>query len=176
MNNKLIIKKGKHLSFLLRHDKDYKFDNHGYRDISDLVNNHGYTKEEIDIIVSTNDKKRYEYNIDKTKIRARQGHSIPINVDLKKEAPPNVLYHGTSTAFLDSIYRNGIKKMSRNFVHLSNNMITAKNIGKRHGKPVILKIDSDKMNRDGIIFYHSNNDVWLTEYISPKYIIESIYI
>lgn len=176
MNNKLIIKKGKHLSFLLRHDKDYNFDNHGYREISDLIKNHGYTKEDIDIIVNTNDKNRYEYNSDKTKIRARQGHSIPINVDLKTEIPPNELYHGTTTLFLDSIYKDGIKKMSRNFVHLSNDVNTAKKVGARHGNPVILKIDSHQMSDDGIIFYHSNNDIWLTEYISPKYIIESIYI
>lgn len=165
-----IIKKGKKLSFLLRHDKEYKFDEHGYRDITDLIQNHGYTKNEIETIVNTNDKQRYEFNSNHTKIRARQGHSIPINVDLKIEKPQNDLYHGTATKFLSSIFDCGIKKMNRNYVQLSNDKKTAINVGKRHGEPVILIIDAKKMSDDGIVFYLSNNNVWLTEFIDAKYI------
>lgn len=175
MENKKLIKKGKHLSFLLRHDKNYEFDEHGYRKISDLIKNHGYTKDEIEHIVETNDKQRYEFNFNKTKIRARQGHSIPINVDLKIEIPPSELYHGTAIKFLSSIFDIGIKKMNRNHVHLSNNKNTAMEVGKRHGEPVVLTIDSEKMFNDGFVFYLSNNNVWLTEFIDKKYIKEIDY-
>lgn len=169
-----LTKKGKHLSFLLRHDTEYQFDEHGYREVSDLIKNHGYTKQEIEEIVETNDKKRYEFNDSHTKIRARQGHSIKINVDLKETTPPDVLYHGTATRFLESIFEEGIKKMNRNHVHLSENMQIATEVGKRYGKPALLRIDSKRMNNDGIKFYLSNNNVWLTDYIPIIYITETI--
>ena len=169
-----LIKKGKHLSFLLRHDTEYKFDEHGYREVSDLINNHSYTKQELEEIVETNDKKRYEFNSNHTKIRARQGHSIEINVDLKEATPPDSLYHGTATRFLESIFKEGLKKMNRNHVHLSENMKTANEVGKRYGKPVLLKIDSKRMYDDGIKFYLSNNNVWLTDYVPITYITETI--
>lgn len=169
-----LIKKGKHLSFLLRHDTEYKFDEHGYREVSDLINNHSYTKQELEEIVETNDKKRYEFNSNHTKIRARQGHSIEINVDLKEATPPESLYHGTATRFLELIFKEGLKKMNRNHVHLSENMKTANEVGKRYGKPVLLKIDSKRMYNDGIKFYLSNNNVWLTDYVPITYITETI--
>lgn len=168
--NKELINKGKKLSFLLRHDKDYKFDEHGYRDVNDIIDNHDLSFDEINEIVETNDKKRYEFNQDKTKIRARQGHSININVDLKEEIPTKILYHGTSDRFVNQILKDGIKKMNRNHVHLSNDIDTAINVGKRHGKPVVFEIDTRQMINDGIKFYLSNNNVWLTDYIHPKYI------
>lgn len=173
--NKDLEKKGKHLSFLLRHDTEYQFDEHGYREVSDLVKNHGYTKNELDEIVETNDKKRYEFNSNKTKIRARQGHSIPINVDLKETTPPDVLYHGTATKSLSSIYANGIEKRSRNYVHLSGDRETAIKVGTRHGQAAILVVNTKKMFEDGIKFYLSNNNVWLTDYVAPNYIIEEVY-
>lgn len=173
--NKKLIKKGKQLSFLLRHDTEYTFDSKGYREVSDLIKNHGYTKSELEDIVSTNDKQRYEFNEYHTKIRARQGHSINVNVDLKETTPPDILYHGTATRFLDSIYKDGIKKMTRNFVQLSQNIDIAKEVGVRHGSPVILEINTKQMGIDGIKFYLSNNNVWLTDYISPEYINNEIY-
>lgn len=169
-----LIKKGKELSFLLRHDKDYQFDEHGYREVSDLVENHGYTIELLDVIVETNDKQRYEYSNDKTKIRARQGHSINVDVDLKKCTPPDILYHGTAIKFIDNIEEEGIKKMSRQYVHLSNNKETAFNVGKRHGRPCVVVINAKKMVENGIKFYLSNNNVWLTEFVDRKYITEII--
>ena len=165
-----MIEKGKKLSYLLRHDKDYNFDEHGWREVSDLVNNHGYTIEEIDELVETNDKKRYEYNEDKTKIRARQGHSVNVDVELKEAQPPKTLYHGTSTRFLGSILREGILKMSRLYVHLSDNVETAIKVGKRHGSHIVLTINAEQMTKDGCKFWLSNNNVWLTEYVDPKYI------
>lgn len=170
MSKDNLVKKGKHLSFLLRHDTEYQFDKHGYREVKDLVKNHGYTKAELIEIVETNDKQRYEFNNDKTKIRARQGHSINVDVELKETTPPDVLYHGTATRFLDSIMKTGINKMSRNYVQLTNDIDTATTVGSRHGTPIILKVDSRKMSDDGIKFYLSNNNVWLTEYVDTKYI------
>ena len=165
-----LIRKGKELSFLLRHDTEYRFDEHGYREVQDLVQNHGFTKDEIVELVETNDKQRYEFNDDKSKIRARQGHSVNINVDLKETLPPDVLFHGTATRFLPSIKEKGILKMSRNYVQLSENFDIAMEVGKRHGKPVVLAVDTKTMREDGVKFYLSNNNVWLTEFVDSKYI------
>ena len=165
-----LIRKGKQLSFLLRHDTEYRFDEHGYREVQDLVQNHGFTKDEIVELVETNDKQRYEFNDDKSKIRARQGHSVNINVDLKETLPPDVLFHGTATRFLPSIKEKGILKMSRNYVQLSENFDIAMEVGKRHGKPVVLAVDTKTMREDGVKFYLSNNNVWLTEFVDSKYI------
>lgn len=167
---KNLIRKGKQLSFLLRHDTEYRFDEHGYRDVQDLVQNHGFTKDEIVELVETNDKQRYEFNDDKSKIRARQGHSVNINVDLKETLPPDVLFHGTATRFLPSIKEKGILKMSRNYVQLSENFDIAMEVGKRHGKPVVLAVDTKTMREDNVKFYLSNNNVWLTEFVDSKYI------
>lgn len=167
-----IIRKGKRLAFLLRHDKDYQFDEHGWREVTDLIANHGYTMELLDEIVETNNKKRYEYSEDKSKIRARQGHSVNVDVELKEVIPPDILYHGTAETTLSAIMKEGIIKGSRLHVHLSQTEETALNVGKRHGKPVVLRINAGQMNQDGIKFYLSNNGVWLTEYVSPKYIID----
>lgn len=169
MGHETIVTKGKRLSFLLRHDTEYHFDKNGWRNVSDLIKNHNYTIDELNEIVETNDKKRYEFNSDKTKIRACQGHSINVDVELKEMTPPDILYHGTATRFLDSIYDKGIVKGSRNHVHLSKDEETAVKVGQRHGKPFVLKIDTKKMNEDGIKFYLSNNDVWLTDFVDKKY-------
>lgn len=104
-DKKDLVSRGKQLSFLLRHDKNYKFDEHGYRTVQDLIDNYGYSIEELDDIVETNDKKRYEYNEDKSLIRARQGHSVNVNVDLKEMVPPDILYHGTATRFYSDILK-----------------------------------------------------------------------
>ena len=176
MEEKEVIKMGKHLAFLLRHDKEAfnegLIDKNGWRSIKELISNKGYSKELLDEIVETNNKKRYEYNDNKTKIRARQGHSINVDVELKEELPPSILYHGTSTKFLDSIYKQGILKGTRLYVHLSQDEETAIKVGSRHGNPFVLKINSEQMYKDGIKFYLSNNNVWLTDFVDKKYFIE----
>ena len=175
MENKDLVRKGKHLAFLLRHDTEYQFDEHGWREVSDLIKNQGYTMRELEEIVETNNKKRYEFSDDKKKIRARQGHSIPVDVELKETTPPDVLYHGTATRFLSSILKQGIVKGTRLYVHLSDNVETAEKVGSRHGKPVVLFLDTKRMVADGIKFYLSNNNVWLTEYVDSKYIFKIRY-
>ena len=166
----ILIQRSKRLAFLLRHDRDYPFDEHGWRSVDDLMINHGYSMEELCEIVETNNKQRYEFSADKTKIRARQGHSVPVDVELTETVPPDTLYHGTAEATLNVIMANGIQKMSRLYVHLSPTKEIATNVGKRHGKPVVLEIDSKSMWADGYRFYHSRNDVWLTEFVDAKYI------
>jgi len=175
-NEKRLIHMGKQLSFLLRHDSEAfsngLIDKHGWRKVSELVKDHNYTKDLLDDIVKTNNKQRYEYNEDETLIRARQGHSIKVDVNLSEIAPPDILYHGTATRFLDSILEKGIVKGNRLHVHLSKDEETATTVGARHGKPYVLKIDAKKMYEDGIKFYLSNNNVWLTDFVDVKYIIK----
>ena len=166
-----IIRKSKRLAFLLRHDEEYQFDEHGWREVSDLIANHGYTMELLDEIVETNIKKRYEYSEDKSKIRARQGHSINVDVELKETTPLDMLYHGTAETTVPAILKEGIIKVSRLYVHLSQTEDTAINVGKRHGKPAVLRIDAKQMSEDGIKIYLSNNGVWLTDYVDAKYVM-----
>ena len=116
-------------------------------------------------------KKRYELNTAKSKIRARQGHSIPVDVELKEVMPPDILYHGTATRFLDSIFKKGLIKGNRLYVHLSGDEETAIKVGSRHGKPYVLKVNAKKMYNDGYKFYLSNNDVWLIDNVPTNYFI-----
>lgn len=126
--------------------------------------------EQLEYIVLNNDKKRYSFNEDKSKIRARQGHSINVDVELKEAEPPEFLYHGTADRFLDSIMSDGLVPKSRLYVHLSKDEATAEKVGKRHGKPVVLKIETGRMAEDGFKFYLSENEVWLTKTVPPKYL------
>ena len=168
--NRNLVSRGKRLSFLLRHDKNYPFDEHGWREISDLIANHGYTMDELKEIVATNNKQRYEFSEDMTRIRARQGHSVHVDVELEEKLPPDILYHGTGERFLASIMKQGINKGNRLYVHLSKTIETAVNVGKRHGKPVVLVIDARQMAEDGHKFFFSRNGIWLTDYVEKKYI------
>lgn len=171
MKTDILTKKGKELAFLLRHDSTYSFDENGFRKVTNLVNHHGFTEELLEKIVMTDNKGRYEFNDDHTLIRARQGHSIDVDVHLEEKVPPSVLYHGTAIRFLDAILSDGIKKMSRQYVHLSFDIETAMGVGNRHGHPIVIVIDSKKMHEDGIKFYLSNNNVPLVNFVDPKYII-----
>ena len=166
----LLIQRGKKLSYLLRHDKSYAFDEHGWREVSDLVANHGFTVEELSEIVATNNKQRYEFSEDMTRIRARQGHSIQVDVELAEATPPDMLYHGTAKAFVESIMSQGIQKGKRLYVHLSSTIEAATKVGARHGEPVVLCIGAKRMHEDGIKFFLSRNSVWLTEFVDVKYI------
>jgi len=168
--NNNLISRGKRLAFLLRHDKNYQFDEHGWREISDLITNYGYTMDELKEIVETNNKQRYEFSEDMTRIRARQGHSVHVDVELEEVLPPDILYHGTAKSFLESIMEKGIVRGNRLYVHLSGTEETATNVGKRHGEPVVLVIDAKRMSEDGLRFFLSRNGVWLTDYVDSKYI------
>ena len=162
--------KSKQLAYLLRHDREYEFDTNGWRKVSDLICNHGFTLDVLQDIVNTNNKQRYEFSSDMQYIRARQGHSIHVDVELDECVPPSVLYHGTAEHFVDDILKDGLKPQNRIHVHLSSTIETAINVGKRHGVPVVFKIDSQRMFNDGAKFYLSRNGVWLTDYVATEYL------
>lgn len=165
------MKKSKKISYILRHDPSgLDMDKHGWVLVEDLLKLVQITKEELDFIVAENDKKRFSYSEDGLKIRARQGHSIQVDVELKVVDPPKKLYHGTADRFVQSIQKSGLIKGSRLHVHLSDNVDTAKSVGSRHGKPVIFEVDSWRMRADGIKFYQSENGVWLTDFVDSKYL------
>ncbi len=167
----------KFISLVLRHHPDAAYiqlDEHGWANVEKLLagikkTGRKINMEFLDEIVRTDEKQRYSFNEDKTLIRANQGHSISVDVGLKEQEPPEVLYHGTAVGFYQSIQKQGIRPMSRLYVHLSKDIETAVNVGKRHGKPIILKVHSGVMYEGGISFYLSENGVWLTKKVEPKY-------
>ena len=170
----MLIKKGRRLAFYLRHDIEAfgkgKIDENGWRSVDELLNI-GFSKALLEEIVKTNNKRRYEFNADATMIRARQGHSIPVNAELEVKTPPKYLYHGTSDEAKELILKEGIMKMNRLYVHLSEDIETAVKVGKRHDKDVVvLQIDAEKMGKEGLVFFLSRNGVWLTEYVDIRYI------
>lgn len=172
MQEKKKIHKSKQLAWLLRHDKKYNFDESGGRSISDLTENHGFSREELTEIVATDPKGRYEFFIHKDvpSIRARWGHSFPVNYGNECKDVPDTLYHGTADIYLPRIQREGLKKMGRQFVHLTNDRLLAMNTGKRHGNPIVLTIDARKMQQDGFEFWKRGDCIWLTEKVEVKYI------
>lgn len=169
---------GKFLSLILRHNPQkigIELDQHGWANIQELIekckkHRYHFSMEDLIEIVETNDKKRYSFNEKRNKIRANQGHSIDIDLALSPVQPPEFLYHGTAIRYLSSIMEKGILKGSRQHVHLSKDKDTATKVGSRHGKPIVLTILSGKMNEDGVLFYQSDNGVWLTDFVSIKYI------
>lgn len=170
--------KSKFLSLILRHQPELiglKLDPNGWADVDTLLalasaRHKRITKDELEEIVANNDKQRFAFNEDHTRIRANQGHSIKVDLELPVQTPPEFLYHGTTISTLADIYKTGIKKMSRQQVHLSVDKETATRVGSRHGTPVILTIRTGDMHRDGIPFFISANGVWLTDHVPAKYI------
>lgn len=165
------------IAMVLRHKPErlqLTLDEHGWCDAAALVqrinNSQPFTMEDLRQIVAEDNKQRYAFNEDGTLIRANQGHSIPVDVELPVATPPAVLYHGTADRFVDSICKSGLQPRSRLYVHLSADMETAVTVGKRHGKPVIFVIDAAKMVEDGCRFYLSANGVWLTKAVPPLYL------
>ena len=151
------------LSLVLRHQPEaagITLDEHGWADVEALIQGISGTGRPMDMelledIVRTDAKGRYSFNEDRTLIRANQGHSIPVDVELTETAPPQVLYHGTASRFEQAILEQGLKPMSRLYVHLSGDAKTALTVGRRHGKPVVFEVDSGRMSRDGEHFtYH----------------------
>ncbi|MEH7887441.1 RNA 2'-phosphotransferase [Elizabethkingia meningoseptica] len=177
--NEIEIKRiSKFLSLILRHQPEtinLRLDENGWADVEELRVKSAkkricFTLEELNEVVDTNNKKRFAFNGDKTKIRASQGHSVAIDLALQPLQPPEFLYHGTGHGNASSILEKGIEKRSRQYVHLSADKETAEKVGMRHGKPVILTIRTGKMYEEGILFYRSENGVWLTDYVDIKYI------
>ena len=168
------------ISLILRHKPEeigIALDEHGWANVDELIDGINKSGRRIDMdileeIVRTDEKGRYSFNENKTLIRANQGHSIPVDVELKEVTPPDILFHGTTLRVMDSIQREGIKPMSRLYVHLSADRKTAVTVGKRRrGECVVLTLDTKRMGMDGVKFYLSENGVWLTKYVGWEYII-----
>lgn len=176
--NKNLTQTGKFISLVLRHkpgEIGLQLDENGWADVNELIEKlnkkgAGIDLEILNEIVATNNKKRFSFNDDKTKIRANQGHSIEVDVELQPATPPDVLYHGTAEKHISSIMASGLNKRQRLHVHLSAHYDTAINVGSRHGKPVVLHVDAAAMSRDGIVFYLSQNNVWLVDSVPVQYL------
>ena len=172
----------KFISLILRHKPEeigITLDRYGWADTAELIEGIRakgceIDRETLERIVREDSKQRYSFSGDGKRIRANQGHSIPVEVEMPVTPPPEKLYHGTALRFLDSIKQSGIRKMSRLYVHLSPDEETAVKVGSRHGKPVVLVIDTAAMTADGYQFRLSENGVWMSEDIPWKYVAEVI--
>lgn len=149
-------------------------DEHGWANVDELIEGIAKTREfNMDIleeVVKTDNKQRYSFNEDKTLIRANQGHSIPVDVELDEVEPPAELWHGTGEKYVESIDKMGLIPKSRLYVHLSKDSDTANNVGRRHGKPVLYTVKTGDMFKDGYKFFLSKNGVWLTKEVPVKYL------
>jgi putative RNA 2'-phosphotransferase len=166
------------LSLILRHKPEeigLTLDPQGWADIDTLLSKmkaagKPFSRDALMEFVASNEKKRFTLSDDGTRIRAAQGHSVPVDLGLTEKTPPEVLYHGTATKTLDAIMRDGLTPQSRQQVHLSADTQTAIAVGQRHGKPVVLSIAAGAMSMNGMTFYQADNGVWLTDQVPTAYI------
>ncbi len=179
MDNSKLTKWGKLLAMVLRHkpqELGLTVDAHGWAQVDAVVqafNKIGpFDQKLLEQIVREDSKGRYSFNEDKRKIRANQGHSLPVDVGLALAQPPEVLYHGTGEKYVSSINAQGLLPRSRLYVHLSQDKATALKVGQRHGRPVVYKVAAGEMARAGQEFYLSVNGVWLTKSVPVKYLQE----
>lgn len=167
----------KYVSYILRHNPDeigVQLDEQGWTNVQLFIeksqSKYKFNLDDLKQVVRNNNKKRFEFSEDEKKIRAQQGHSVEVDLKLPNVEPPKELYHGTATRFLESIKKEGLKPMSRHDVHLSFNKTTAEKVGERHGKVIVLIIDTEKMYQEGFNFQCTANNVWLTQSVPTKYI------
>lgn len=169
----------KKLSYHLRHAPEnlgISLDQNGWADVDELLDklhtkyNIRLSFAELEDLVEHNDKKRFAFDSSLAKIRANQGHSVDVDLELEVREPPAILYHGTVRRFLGSIMREGLKPMSRQFVHLSASLDTAMRVGSRRGPPVVLQVDTGRMHQSGVEFRCSLNGVWLVSHVPAEYI------
>ena len=176
--NPQLVSTSKFLSLVLRHQPEaigLVLDEQGWANVDDLLEkanqaDRAITRDLLVQVVEQNDKQRFSLSVDGTRIRANQGHSIAVNLGLQARKPPEVLYHGTATRFLESILTQGLRPQKRQHVHLSPDLATAFRVGQRHGKPVILEVDTAGMQQDGQTFYCSANGVWLCDRVPPRFL------
>ncbi len=177
-NKNSVTELSKFIALILRHQPsaaEITLDENGWAQTSALIAGVKKTGRVLDMpllkqIVNTDEKGRYSFNADFTKIRANQGHSVNVCVEMERRVPPPELFHGTAERFLESIAVSGILRKSRNYVHLSADAKTAFKVGARHGKPAVLVIDARAMSAEGFVFYLSANGVWQSQNIPPRYI------
>ena len=178
MTDQDTIRTSKFLSLILRHEPErvgLKLGEGGWVSVTELLdaaNRHGValTLEKLQHIVATSDKKRFAFSEDGQRIRASQGHSVDVDLQYVPQMPPELLYHGTATRFLDGIRKEGLQRMSRHDVHLSAETKVTLQVGSRHGKPALLIIRAGDMHRAGHVFRRSANGVWLVPHVPPQFI------
>ena len=175
--NELHAKESRFLALVLRHKPEeagITLDEHGWANVDELVKGiaslRPFTLEMLEEIVATDSKGRYSFNEDHSLVRANQGHSVDVDVELEPKDPPEALYHGTAQRFLGSIMEQGLLPKGRLYVHLSSDGETAIKVGSRHGSPVVLKVDTCAMHEEGFEFFLSKNGVWLTKHVPAKYL------
>lgn len=171
------VRASKMLARVLRHrpqDAGIQLDAHGWAQVGPLVRGMSgkveFSRAILEHIVENDPKGRYEFDAHHMRVRARQGHSVAVDVELERRDPPAVLYHGTATKSLDSIMREGLKPMGRLHVHLSSDRETAVKVGSRHGSPAVLEVDAAAMAAEGREFHLSRNGVWLTGPVEPRFL------
>jgi putative RNA 2'-phosphotransferase len=180
MDQSKMIKISTFLSYCLRHHPEkvgLSMDSQGWVEVEELLKackEKGYpiSRNNLNEIVDKNDKKRFSFNEDHSKIRASQGHSIPVELGYEEKKPPVFLYHGTALHNRECIYEEGLKKMQRHRVHLTTEMKTARNVGARYGTPLLFKVSSQEMYFAGHAFFCSENGVWLTDRVPPEFLEE----
>ena len=178
MNNSRLVKISKYLCKHLRHQPEslgLKLAPGGWVSVDELLaacKQHSFLINRIELneVVASNDKKRFSFDSTGTLIRANQGHSVEVDLQLKPVIPPDVLYHGTGHGAVEAILREGLYKMSRHHVHLSKDIAIAKTVGARHGRPVVFIVNAGAMHETGYTFYCSDNGVWLVEHVPPEYL------
>jgi len=178
MNNSRLVKISKYLSRHLRHAPDrigIQLAPGGWVPVSELLdacqkNKFPVLLADLKKVVAQNDKQRFSFDSTGTLIRANQGHSVEVDLQLEAAVPPDILYHGTGSTAVESILSQGIRKMSRHHVHLSVDIPTARQVGGRHGIPAIFTVDAAAMQRDGHTFYCSANKVWLVDFVPANYL------
>ena len=171
----------KFIALILRHKPEtigITLDEHGWAKVDELIDGisktYVFNMEMLEEIVRTDKKGRYSFSEDKTLIRANQGHSINVDVELEEKEPPEFLWHGTGEKFVSGIDTEGLIPKSRLYVQLSKDEDTALQVGARHGKPVLYRVLSGKMYKDGYVFYLSKNGVWLTKKVPLEYLEKKI--
>ena len=180
LSDQQLVRLSKWISLRLRHDPagiGLAVDAAGWARVEDLIAasaRHGvrFDRAALQAVVARNNKRRFELDGTGARIRARQGHSIAVELGYADAAPPGALYHGTAEGFLPSIRRDGLLPMARHDVHLSSDTETAWAVGRRHGKPVVLTVDAVAMTAHGYTFRVTGNGVWLTARVPPQYLRE----
>ena len=170
----------RYMSLILRHKPEVigiQLDEHGWANVEELIagiaKTQEFNRDILELIVRTDEKQRYSFNEDGTLIRANQGHSIPVDVELPEAVPPDRLWHGTGEKYVASIDQQGLISKSRLYVHLSSDAATATKVGSRHGKPVFYIVKTKEMYDDGYKFFLSKNGVWLTKEVPVKYLVKA---
>jgi putative RNA 2'-phosphotransferase len=173
VRNEKLVRLSKRMSRHLRHAPEeigLRLDPAGWVDVDDLLAALGVSRADLVEVVARNDKQRFAFSSDGRRIRANQGHSVAVRLGLPPVEPPAVLHHGTAARFLPAIMRDGLRPMNRHDVHLSHDVRTARRVGARRGNPVVLQVDAAAMHADGYEFHVSDNGVWLTAAVPPRYL------